>query len=223
MKLFTVKLVSLIMIFILKLQNNILSACDNLNPNRTVSNCSFIDIFLLMDTSDKIERNEFDIMKVKLGLELRKMNLTLNKTNIALMTFSDRIKQVIPFTTTPTTSLDTIINKINLLEQEKNGNMLNRALHYSQLFILKSLKLRTNISTKTVVILLSDGDFNDENELRLIRKEANLLKMTAEVLAIRVGKQLKRNSLKMIVSCPSYLFDFNKLNNVIKNVFASNC
>ena len=141
------------------------------------------------------------------------------------MTYSDKIKLVIPFSNDKLTSIDSIISKINLIEQENSRNMVSGALHYAQLFLLNSLILRKNVITNKIVILFSDGNFS-ENEFRIVKNQANLLKMSTQLMAVRIGKDFKRNKLKLLVSCSNYVIENNnsdKLYSLIKHIINKNC
>jgi hypothetical protein len=208
------------------LQYQLLTACNN-NTVKNSTNCSQIltDLFFVIDNSNKIDKNEFDSIKLKIGLSLKKFNLSIENINIALMTYSDKIKLVIPFSNDKLTSIDSIISKINLIEQENSRNMVSGALHYAQLFLLNSLILRKNVITNKIVILFSDGNFS-ENEFRIVKNQANLLKMSTQLMAVRIGKDYKRNKLKLLVSCSNYVIENNnsdKLYSLIKHIINKNC
>ena len=210
------------------LQYQLLTACNNNNYTvKNSTNCSQIltDLFFVIDNSNKIDKNEFDSIKLKIGLSLKKFNLSIENINIALMTYSDKIKLVIPFSNDKLTSIDSIISKINLIEQENSRNMVSGALHYAQLFLLNSLILRKNVITNKIVILFSDGNFS-ENEFRIVKNQANLLKMSTQLMAVRIGKDFKRNKLKLLVSCSNYVIENNnsdKLYSLIKHIINKNC
>ena len=210
------------------IQYQLLTACNNNNNTvKNSTNCSQIltDLFFVIDNSNKIDKNEFDSIKLKIGLSLKKFNLSIENINIALMTYSDKIKLVIPFSNDKLTSIDSIISKINLIEQENSRNMVSGALHYAQLFLLNSLILRQNVITNKIVILFSDGNFS-ENEFRIVKNQANLLKMSTQLMAVRIGKDFKRNKLKLLVSCSNYVIENNnsdKLYSLIKHIIIKNC
>lgn len=194
-------------------------ACKFINETKPVNCSKATDMFVIIDTSDKIDKNEFDVVKVKISQTIKSLNISGDNLNLALMSYSDKIKLIIPLSK-KSTILDFLISKIISLEQDKNGNMLPRTLHYIQSFILKNLK--TNGNNKKLVVLITDGSFN-ENEFRLIRKEANLLKNIAELMAIRVGKDVSRSNLKMIVSCPNYLVNFESFPDLAYLVVGNSC
>jgi hypothetical protein len=209
------------------LQYQFLTACNNNNTAKNSTNCSQIltDLFFVIDNSNKIDKNEFDSIKLKIGFSLKKFNLSIENINIALMTYSDKIKLVIPFSNDKLTSIDSIISKMNLIEQENSRNMVSGALHYAQLFLLNSLILRQNVITNKIVILFSDGNYS-ENEFRIIKNQANLLKMSTQLMAVRIGKDFKRNKLKLLVSCSNYVIENNnsdKLYSLIKHIINKNC
>jgi hypothetical protein len=209
------------------LQYQLLTACNNNNTVKNSTNCSQIltDLLFVIDNSNKIDKNEFDSIKLRIGLSLKKFNLSIENINIALMTYSDKIKLVIPFSNDKLTSIDSIISKINLIEQENSRNMVSGALHYAQLFLLNSLILRQNVITNKLVILFSDGNFS-ENEFRIVKNQANLLKMSTQLMAVRIGKDFKRNKLKLLVSCSNYVIENNnsdKLYSLIKHIINKNC
>jgi hypothetical protein len=208
-------------------QYQLLTACNNNNTVKNSTNCSQIltDLLFVIDNSNKIDKNEFDSIKLRIGLSLKKFNLSIENINIALMTYSDKIKLVIPFSNDKLTSIDSIISKINLIEQENSRNMVSGALHYAQLFLLNSLILRQNVITNKLVILFSDGNFS-ENEFRIVKNQANLLKMSTQLMAVRIGKDFKRNKLKLLVSCSNYVIENNnsdKLYSLIKHIINKNC
>lgn len=195
------------------------SACVIFSNSTTNKTCSTpLDIILVIDASDKIDKNEFDTFKLKLAQSLRLFNASTDDFNIALMTYSDKIKLAVPLSK-PVNS-DTLASKVTQLEQDKNSNLLPRALHYAQSFILKSLKV--NLNRKKVVVLFTDGVFSN-NEMKLIRKEANLLKMSAELMAIQVGKNPSKNNLKMIVSCSDNLVEFDNFYKSIQSIATNSC
>ena len=209
------------------LQYQLLTACNNNNTVKNSTNCSQIltDLLFVIDNSNKIDKSEFDSIKLRIGLSLKKFNLSIENINIALMTYSDKIKLVIPFSNDKLTSIDSIISKINLIEQENSRNMVSGALHYAQLFLLNSLILRQNVITNKLVILFSDGNFS-ENEFRIVKNQANLLKMSTQLMAVRIGKDFKRNKLKLLVSCSNYVIENNnsdKLYSLIKHIINKNC
>jgi uncharacterized tellurite resistance protein B-like protein len=78
------------------------------------------------------------------------------------------------------------------------------ASNITALKILLSSTPRINVITNKIVILFSDGNFS-ENEFRIVKNQANLLKMSTQLMAVRIGKDYKRNKLKLLVSCSNYV------------------
>jgi hypothetical protein len=202
------------------------STCSNFNrTNQTeLVNCTanFTDLLFVMDTSTTLTKNEFDSTKANIANTLRKFNLSNENINIAVMAYSDRVRLAIPFTSTPTISADSLINTINLFVQDSDRGLLAKAIHYSQLFILNSLKMRPIMNTKKIVVIFTHGNY-DHNEMKVVRKEANLLKVSSDLILVEVGKQFKRNKFKSVPTCPEYLLNFDQVYDVIKKVKASGC
>ena len=213
---------TLLFIFLLTQEFGIHSACSDSNQtNQTeVVNCTsnfttnFTDLLLVIDTSSTLTKNEFDSTKANIASILRNFNFSNENISIAVMTYSDKVRLAIPFTST---SADSLINTINLLEQDIDKGMLPRAIHFSSLTILKSLKLRPITNTRKIVVVFTHSHY-DHNSMRMLRKEASHLKVSSDLILVELGKHFKKNRFKSVPTCPEYLLKFDQVYDVIKKI-----
>lgn len=176
------------------------------------------DVMLIIDTSNRIDQNEFDNMRLSLINFIESLEIADDKINLAILVFSDRIKFLQPFTSN---KFDKIIikNKINDLKQSIDASLTTRALNFAKLSLQLSNR---NQKIPRIAILFSNGAFQD-NEIRFVRKESNFLKNAAQFITVGIGKGSKSNSLKMLASCPNYFIQFDMLKLLVKSISGLNC
>lgn len=201
---------------------NAFNCMGNVNVNNLLNLCSSTaELLLIIDTSNKLSHNEFDNMKFKLIEFIDSLEIDLNKFNIGILTFSDKIKQLHHMTSNKFEK-QLIKNKINDLEQSKDAGLTTKTLNFAKLIFQMSQRSFSNQIPK-IVILVSTGFYND-NEIISIRREVNQLKMISQLVTVDVlGNGLVNRNLKMIASCPNYYVRFDGLLNLLKSLSAQNC
>lgn len=181
--------------------------------------CTFAaDVLLIVDTSNRIDQNEFDNMKLNLINFIDSLDIGSDKINLGILVYSDRIKFLQPFTSN---KFDKIVikNKINDLKQSIDASLSTRAINFAKLTLQLSNR---DQKIPRISILFSNGAFHD-NEIRFVRKESNFLKNVSQFITVSVGKSTKNNSLKMLASCPNYSIQFDMLKMLVKSISGSNC
>ena len=213
-----------LILFIFLLKFGLHSMCSNQTNQSGLISCAanFTDLLIVMDTSTSLTRIEFDSAKLNVINMILKFNLNTENMSIALMTFADRVSLLVPFNSKPTNSTDLLVNKINLFAQQEDKSLLSRAIHYSLLFVLNSFRMRPAMNTKKIVLVYTHGN-HSEFEMRVVRKEASLLKRSSDLIMVRVGKNFNLNRFKPVATCPEYLIGFDQVYDLIKKVKANGC
>jgi hypothetical protein len=223
MKLFFISF-SFTILFIINNFTHGFSCEGNVNNNNLLTLCSITaDVLLTIDTSNKISHNEFDNIKSKLIEFIDNLDIDINKIKIGILTFGDKIKQLHHMTSNKFEK-QLIKNKINDLEQTKDAGLTTKTLNFAKLIFQMSQSQRSFLNKiPKIVILVSTGFFN-ENEIILIRREVNQLKMVSKLITVdALGNGLVNRNLRMIASCPNYYVRFDSLLNLLKSISAQNC
>jgi hypothetical protein len=184
-------------------------------------NCTIkADLLFLLDISNSIDQNEFEELKISLIELIENLDIASNNIHLGLLTFSDKITLEQPLSSNRQIKFQ-LKNIIDDLNQDIDARLSTKALELSRtLLSLSERALETNVTK--ITILFSTGRFRD-NEIRFVRKEANILKSKCHLLTVGIGKFIAKMSLKMIASCPEYYLTFSQIKTAIELIAAETC
>ena len=153
------------------------------------------DILFLIDTSGSLSGNDFNEEKKFVTNLLNEISVGMEATRVEVIPFGERATRFIDYVSIP--SLDktkcTFNEKFNPMPHRINGWLTNMRdafqLAYDVCFGIYSGKKRVILQVKTVVILLTDGEWNwpySDPDPTSIAK--SLLQGNVEIFAIGVGR-----------------------------------
>lgn len=206
----------------LSILNSLACVDDSRSTSITdTSSCSgAFDLLILLDSGKEIDENEFDTSKLIITEFIKKLNVGEDKVHVGVISYADRVKLVQPLLTTNQT-FELIENRINEIEQLDVSSWTPFALNFAKT-VFNSSDRSSNTLIPKITILFTNGNVKD-NEIKLLRKEANSLKNLCHVLTVGIGKNIKKNILKMIASCPNYLINSDRLHSLTTKIVCGSC
>lgn len=175
------------------------------------------DVFIFLDISTDIERNEYDSALLKIANFIEKSDVGSYSIRFSLSIFSHSIHSVISLNSKE--SKQEMINRVESIEQSGDLKNMKKALQKAR-SIIENEKRDENLLIDRIVIILTNGRGID---LRSLNKELNILKKISKIITVGIGKKINKKILELLASCPDFFTSIDRMQEISRYIACFTC